>query len=130
MTGPHPHWTLGADVGGTFTDIVLTDGSGALVTAKVPTTPHDPAIGVVDGVACVLQEASIDPSAVTRFVHGTTLATNVILQRSGGPVALVTTEGFSDLLRLGREARRGGPLRPALHARAAARRCPAHLRGA
>ena len=105
MTGAQPHWTLGADVGGTFTDIVLTDGSGALVTAKVPTTPHDPAVGVVDGVACVLQEASIDPSAVTRFVHGTTLATNVILQRSGGPVALVTTEGFSDLLRLGREAR-------------------------
>ena len=61
---------------------------------------------MVDGVACVLQEASIDPSAVTRFVHGTTLATNVILQRSRGPVALVTTEGFSDLLRLGRGTRR------------------------
>ena len=53
----------------------------------------------------MLGDAGVDPGAVTRFVHGTTLATNVILQRSGGPVALVTTEGFGDLLRLGREAR-------------------------
>jgi N-methylhydantoinase A len=96
---------LGVDVGGTFTDVVLADGAGGLHTAKVPTTPHDPIVGVVAGTAQVLGDAGVGAGDVTRFVHGTTLATNVILERSGGPVALVTTEGFADLLRLGREAR-------------------------
>jgi N-methylhydantoinase A len=99
------HWLLGVDVGGTFTDLVLADGAGEIHTGKVPTTPHDPIVGVVDGVVGLLADAGVDAGAVTRFVHGTTLATNVILQRSGGPVALVTTEGFADLLRLGRDAR-------------------------
>jgi N-methylhydantoinase A len=98
-------WFLGVDVGGTFTDVVLADGAGGIHTAKVPTTPHDPIVGVIDGVKQVLGDADVVAGAVTRFVHGTTLATNVILQRSGGPVALVATEGFADLLRLGREAR-------------------------
>ena len=98
-------WFLGVDVGGTFTDLVLADGNGTIHTGKVLTTPHDPIVGVVDGAARVLDDAGVDGAAVGRFVHGTTLATNVILQRSGGPVALVTTEGFADLLRLGREAR-------------------------
>ncbi len=95
---------LGVDVGGTFTDVVLT-GPDGMHTAKVPTTPHDPVVGVVDGVTAVLAVAHAELGAVTRFVHGTTLATNVILQRTGGPVALVTTEGFADVLRLGRDAR-------------------------
>ena len=98
-------WVLGADVGGTFTDLVLTDDTGAVHTAKVPTTPVDPIEGIVRGVAEVLADAGVDAADVTRFVHGTTLATNVILQRTGAPVALVTTEGFADLLRLGRAAR-------------------------
>ena len=136
MTGSRRHpldALLGVDVGGTFTDVVLTDGAGrAASSAKVPTTPHDPVVGVVDGVAVrARRRPAIDPSAVTRFVHGTTLATNVILQRTGGPVALVTTEGFADLLRLGREARveddrydlRFTPAPPP-------RRRPPHLRGA
>ncbi|MFN8025676.1 MAG: hydantoinase/oxoprolinase family protein [Acidimicrobiia bacterium] len=96
---------LGVDVGGTFTDVVLADGHGALHLAKVLTTPADPRDGVAAGVTEVLALAGVDASAVGRFVHGTTLATNVILQRRGGPVALVTTEGFADVLRLGREAR-------------------------
>jgi N-methylhydantoinase A len=98
-------WVLGTDVGGTFTDLVLTDGEGALHTAKVPTTPADPIAGIVRGVGEVLGAAGVDASDVDRFVHGTTLATNVILQHTGAPVALVTTEGFADLLRLGRAAR-------------------------
>ena len=98
-------WVLGADVGGTFTDLVLTNDTGTVHTAKVPTTPVDPIDGIVRGVAEVLADAGVDAADVTRFVHGTTLATNVILQRTGAPVALVTTEGFADLLRLGREAR-------------------------
>ncbi len=98
-------WVLGADVGGTFTDLALTDGAGALHTAKVATTPADPIEGIVRGVAEVLADAGVEAADVTRFVHGTTLAANVILQRTGAPVALVTTEGFADLLRLGRAAR-------------------------
>jgi N-methylhydantoinase A len=98
-------WVLGVDVGGTFTDVVLADGAGALHTAKVPTTPADPIEGIVHGVTEILGTSGIDAGDVTRFVHGTTLATNVILQRSGTPVALVTTEGFADVLRLGRAAR-------------------------
>ncbi len=98
-------WVLGADVGGTFTDLVLTNDTGTVHTAKVPTTPADPIDGIVRGVAEVLNDAGVDAADVTRFVHGTTLATNVILQRTGAPVALVTTEGFADLLRLGRAAR-------------------------
>ncbi len=98
-------WFLGVDVGGTFTDVVLADGEGGLQIAKVLTTPRDPHVGVVHGVTQVLAGAGVDAGSVTRFVHGTTLATNVILQRSGGPVALVTTEGFADVLRLGRDAR-------------------------
>src|SRR3954447_358545 len=97
-------WVLGADVGGTFTDLVLTGGAGAVHTAKVPTTPADPIEGIVRGVTEVLDDAGVEAAGVTRFVHGTTLATNVILQRTGAPVALVTTEGFADLLRLGRAA--------------------------
>ncbi len=96
---------LGVDVGGTFTDVVLLDGNDGMHTAKVPTTATDPVDGVLEGVTAVLASAGADLSTVTRFVHGTTLATNVILQRTGGPVALITTEGFGDVLRLGRYAR-------------------------
>src|SRR6202022_3814815 len=71
----------------------------------VVTTTSDPRDGVVDGIAGVLDEAVAGAGQVARVVHGTRLATNVILQRSGGPVAFVVTEGFGDLLRLGREAR-------------------------
>jgi N-methylhydantoinase A len=98
-------WFLGVDVGGTFTDVVLASSDGELHVGKVLTTPEDPRVGVVAGLHEVLTAAGLDGAQLTRVVHGTTLATNVVLQRRGGPVALVTTEGFADLLRLGREAR-------------------------
>ena len=92
-------------MGGTFTDVVLAGADGSVRIGKVLTTPEDPRVGVVDGIRQVLAGAGIDAGAVSRVVHGTTLATNVVIERSGGPVALVTTAGFADLLRLGREAR-------------------------
>jgi N-methylhydantoinase A len=98
-------WFLGVDVGGTFTDVALASTDGAMHVGKVLTTPEDPRAGVMRGLHEVLGAAGIDGSQLTRVVHGTTLATNVVLQRTGGPVALVTTEGFADVLRLGREAR-------------------------
>ena len=96
---------VGVDVGGTFTDVVLADSAGDVTIGKVLTTPDDPRRGVVEGIRHVLDRAAVDPGAVSRVVHGTTLATNVVMQRTAAPIALVTTEGFGDLLRLGRQAR-------------------------
>ena len=96
---------MGVDVGGTFTDVVLANADGDFHVDKVPTTPDDPRVGVIEGVRHVLSGASVAPGDVSRVVHGTTLATNVILEQKGSPLAFVVTEGFADLLRLGREAR-------------------------
>src|SRR4051812_15886232 len=96
---------VGVDVGGTFTDIVLAGTDGSLVIGKVVTTPDDPRRGVAAGIEEVLASTGIPHDQVTRVVHGTTLATNVILERRGQPIAFVVTEGFGDLLELGREAR-------------------------
>ena len=93
------------DVGGTFTDVVLGDGEGRLVSGKVATTPDDPRRGVIEAIELVLDRAGAVPADVERVVHGTTLATNVVLERRGEPVTLLTTEGFADLVRLGREVR-------------------------
>lgn len=96
---------LGVDVGGTFTDVVLAGDDGRTFVRKVLTTHEDPRLGVAEGLGLVLEDAGASPGDVARVVHGTTLATNVILERRGGPIALVTTDGFGDVLRLGREAR-------------------------
>jgi N-methylhydantoinase A len=89
--------TLGVDVGGTFTDVVLWDGS-ELRTAKVPSTPDDQSRGVVAGAEAVTDGAD-------RFLHGTTVATNTLLERKGARTALVTTAGFEDVLEIGRQQR-------------------------
>lgn len=96
---------LGADIGGTFTDVVLTRGDGRLHVAKQLTSPDAPERSVLEAVARVLEESGVSPSSITRVVHGTTLATNAVIERKGARVAFVTTEGFGDLLRIGREAR-------------------------
>lgn len=106
MRSPGDHgFFLGVDVGGTFTDVVLGHRSGQLAVAKVPTTPEDPRQGVAEGCAQVLDIRGVSPGAVSRLVHGTTLATNAILAQRGARVALVTTAGFGDLAALGREFR-------------------------
>ena len=95
---------LGIDIGGTFTDLVVIDRhSGNIDTAKVLTTPDDPATGVLTGIAELLAETGYDASEVSQAVHATTLATNLILERKGGPVAYVTTAGFGDILIIGNE---------------------------
>ena len=92
---------LGVDVGGTFTDLVAAV-DGRLILAKVPSTPRDQAQGVLAAV----ERSGIDPGEVTGFSHGTTVATNALLERSGGArTALVTTDGFRDVLEIGRQAR-------------------------
>ena len=96
---------LGIDVGGTFTDVVLGDSAGRVAFAKVTTTPDDPRDGVADGIARILHDHDVRPEQVARLVHGTTLSTNVILEQRGADVAFVTTRGFGDMARLGREFR-------------------------
>jgi len=91
---------VGIDVGGTFTDLVALDGD-RLVTAKVPSTSADQAAGV----SAALAAAGLDPGEIETLAHGTTVATNALLERRGARIALVTTEGFRDLLEIGRQNR-------------------------
>ncbi|MGE0701352.1 MAG: hydantoinase/oxoprolinase family protein [Hyphomicrobiaceae bacterium] len=93
---------IGVDVGGTFTDVVLASGDGRIFVNKTTTTPADPGIGVVQGVKEVLAEAGMPAAAVMEIVHGTTVASNTILQRTGARTGLLTTAGFRDVLEIGR----------------------------
>jgi N-methylhydantoinase A len=95
---------LGVDVGGTFTDAVLL-GDGVLVTAKAPTTPADQSRGVMAAVEAALARAGRAPHEVTAFSHGMTVATNALLEGRHARTALVATEGFADVVELGRQAR-------------------------
>jgi N-methylhydantoinase A len=97
---------IGVDVGGTFTDLVLADThAGTLFTGKLLTTPDDPSRAIIDGVTRILREAGAEPGRVDTIVHGTTLVTNTIIQRTGATIGLVTTEGFRDALEMGKEIR-------------------------
>jgi len=93
---------IGVDVGGTFTDIVLALPDGQIYVNKTTTTPLDPGEGAATGVAAVLAEAGLDPSEVAEVVHGTTVASNAILQKIGARTGLLTTRGFRDVLEIGR----------------------------
>jgi N-methylhydantoinase A len=109
---------LGVDVGGTFTDAVLVDDAGRLTSAKAPTTPADQSTGVLAAVRAVLQAAGVAPDAVRGFAHGMTVATNALLEGDGARTAFVATEGFVDLVALGRQNR------PELYRLCAARPAP------
>ncbi|MEE8444888.1 MAG: hydantoinase/oxoprolinase N-terminal domain-containing protein, partial [Alphaproteobacteria bacterium] len=98
---------IGVDVGGTFTDILCLDtGTHGLRSAKVPSLPGRQWRGVLDA----LRELGIDTASIRAFVHGTTIATNALLERAGAKTALVTTEGFRDTLEIGRTRRLIGGL--------------------
>lgn len=96
---------LGIDVGGTFTDIVAIDDKGNVSFTKTPSTPEDQSIGVANGIKRILEDLNIKPEDVTAIAHGTTVATNTLLERSGAKTALITTEGFRDVLHIGRQNR-------------------------
>ena len=97
-------YRLAVDIGGTFTDVVL-DGNDRRRTRKVLTTPQAPEQGVLDGVRLILDEAGIGFADVAVFVHGTTLATNAVIERRGARTALIGTAGFRDILEIGTESR-------------------------
>ncbi|HIF76828.1 MAG TPA: hydantoinase/oxoprolinase family protein, partial [Sulfitobacter sp.] len=88
-------YRLGVDVGGTFTDLLLiNEADSSFHIAKVPSTPDDPSIGVLNGTDRVCELASIAPSEIEHVMHGSTIATNAILTGQGARVGLVTTEGY------------------------------------
>ena len=95
---------LAVDVGGTFTDFAL-DAGGQRRTLKLLTTPDEPEKAVIDGILWVLAEAGIDIGKVDALVHGTTLATNAVLERKGAETALIATKGFRDIIDIGTEGR-------------------------
>lgn len=96
---------VGFDIGGTFTDfVVIDDSSGKVIQEKVPTTPQAFANGVIDGITS-LQENGLDPELIVYLAHGTTVATNAMLEREGATTGLITTKGFEDIVAIGREKR-------------------------
>lgn len=102
-------YRLGVDVGGTFTDLLLiNEDTGDTHTAKVPSTPEDSSIGVLNGIARICDESGINPEEVSRVMHGTTVATNAVLTGRGAKVGLVTTAGYEDTLQVARSFCPGG----------------------
>ena len=104
MDAPHARARLAADIGGTFTDVVLETGH-ALHSCKVLTTPREPEVGVMQGIARLFEESGLTPADVGLVIHGTTLATNALIERKGARTALLTTAGFRDVLEMGYEKR-------------------------
>lgn len=102
-------YRLGCDVGGTFTDLLIIDEeTGRTVRDKLPTTPHDPSEAVIAGARALCEREDIDPSALSLFLHGTTVATNAMLESKIARVGLVVTEGYRDILQIARSLVPGG----------------------
>ncbi|WP_425229948.1 hydantoinase/oxoprolinase family protein [Sphingomonas sp.] len=102
-------YRLGVDVGGTFTDLLLFDErSGDCWRHKTPSTPHDSSEGILNGVEALCGEAGVSPSEIAYFLHGTTVATNAVLEGKGARVGLVTTEGYRQIMQIARSFVPGG----------------------
>jgi N-methylhydantoinase A len=99
-------YRIGIDVGGTFTDFTLVNElSGAVAFFKVPSTPHDPSEAIDNGIRGLMAEHAISPDQISHIGHGTTVATNLIIERKGARCGLITTRGFRDVLEIGRQVR-------------------------
>ena len=97
---------IGIDIGGTFTDFLLVnDQTGDFAVFKALTTPHDPSVAVLEGLARLLELANADPADIGQLVHGTTLVTNALIERKGAKTGLLTTKGFRDAIQIAREHR-------------------------
>ena len=96
---------IGADVGGTFTDIVIELDDGTYASTKVLTTHTAPEIGILDGIARIADQEGVSLADVEQIIHGTTLATNALIERRGAKTALVTTDGFRDVIETRTESR-------------------------
>ena len=99
-------YRIGIDVGGTFTDFAITDErNGETFFHKVPSTPHDPSEAIATGIEALLHMRDIQASDISHIGHGTTVATNLIIERKGSPTGLITTAGFRDVLEIARQTR-------------------------
>ena len=102
-------YKLGVDVGGTFTDaLLINQESKEIFTSKVPSTPDDSSIGVINSIARVCENAGIDMNMISQVTHGTTVATNAILTGRGAKVGLITTKGYRQILQIARSYVPGG----------------------
>src|SRR6516162_7116685 len=97
--------SIGVDIGGTFTDVVVRRPGAPTRIMKIPSTRKDPSIAVLEAVKRMETESGLPPQQVARFVHGTTIATNAVLERKGACIGLITTQGFRDVLEIGRQMR-------------------------
>lgn len=101
---------LGVDVGGTFTDLVqVNDETGEFYRVKTPSTPSDPSVGIIEGLRRICRDSNTQPSEISAILHGTTVATNAVLEGKGARVGLLTTQGFREILHLAR-SQTPGPL--------------------
>lgn len=98
-------YSIGIDIGGTFTDVVCTGSDGSFRLMKLPTTRHDPAAAVRAAIEAMQTHWGVAPTAIRRFVHGSTVATNAVIERKGARIGLITTAGFKDVLEIGRQMR-------------------------
>jgi len=105
LPSPPDTYSIGVDIGGTFTDVVCTDGKGGMLLLKTPTTRGAPGVAVRTALEQLARQHGIAPASIARFAHGTTVATNAVLERKGGRTGLLTTEGFRDVLEIGRSFR-------------------------
>src|SRR3954449_13090045 len=96
---------IGVDIGGTFTDIVCRRRTEPIRAMKIPTTKGDPSLAVLNAIGHLSQDLSIDPADIARFLHGTTIATNAVLERKGAKIGLITSTGFRDTLEIGSQLR-------------------------
>ena len=126
---------VGCDIGGTFTDIVLAMPDGRLFVNKTSTTPHNLGEAIVAGLSALIRQAGVSPADITEIVHGTTTASNTILQKVGAVTGVLTTEGFRDILEIGRIRtptmfdlawRKPEPLSPRRYRRGVRERMDAH----
>src|ERR1700757_2727333 len=94
---------LGVDVGGTFTDLIYVDDeAGTILTHKIPSTPDDPSRGTVQGIKELTDQADVPPADLDQVFHGTTIATNIVIEHNGATVGMITTEGYRDILHIAR----------------------------
>ena len=98
-------WRLGVDIGGTFTDLVLESSNGVQASTKVLTTYDTPEDAIITGLQTVCKQVTIQPDKISQIIHGTTLATNALIERRGAKTALITTQGFRDVIEMRTESR-------------------------
>lgn len=96
---------IGVDVGGTFTDFIYVDDCGKIEVYKTSTTPHDPSIGMMEGINAICDKLSIPHGEIDEIFHGTTIATNMVLEHKGCRAGMITTKGYRDIIHIARHKR-------------------------